>query len=96
VKVVGFFHKHRNTVTAYCRIKMRSHLNADTLYARIREDFDRVNDHRASNAKISLPDTLSSWKMPIFSMSTVQDIFNPTSSRRLSENRRFFSSRGIL
>ena len=55
-----FFHKHHNTVKTYRRIKMRSHLNADTLYARIREDFDRVRDHRASNAKISLSDTLMS------------------------------------
>jgi len=55
-----FFHKHRNTVKTYRRIKMRSHLNADTLYTHIREDFDRVKDHRANNAKISLSDTLMS------------------------------------
>lgn len=53
-----FFRKHRNK--AYRRIKMRSHLNADTLYTRIREDFDRVKDHRADNARIPLSDTLMS------------------------------------
>jgi hypothetical protein len=55
-----FLKKHHNTVKTYRRIKMRSHLNADTLYARIREDFDRVKDHRASNAKVSLSSTLMS------------------------------------
>jgi hypothetical protein len=64
-----FFNKHRNTVKPYRRIKMRSHLNADTLYARIREDFDRVKDHRASNAKISLSDALMSG----FAMFSLKD-----------------------
>ena len=50
----------RNSSKTFRRIKMRAHLNADTLYARIREDFTKVKDHRASNTKIPLPDILMS------------------------------------
>ena len=59
----------RNSFKTFRRIKMRTHLNADTLYARIREDFAKVKDHRASNAKISLPDILMSG----FALFSVKD-----------------------
>jgi len=51
------------------KIKMRCHLNADILYARIREEFDKITDHRASNARISLSDAL----MSAFAMFCLKD-----------------------
>ena len=39
-------------------IKMRAHLNADALFATIRNDFGTVSDHRAANASIPLADAL--------------------------------------
>ncbi len=55
-----FIRNYRNSGKTFRRIKMRCHLNADTLYSRIREDFNRVVDHRAANSSISLPDVLMS------------------------------------
>ncbi|WP_319548586.1 transposase [Desulfogranum marinum] len=52
--------RQRSSNTTFRRIKMRNHLNADTLYSRIREDFDKVLDHRAANTQISLCDALMS------------------------------------
>jgi hypothetical protein len=40
--------------------KVRKHLNADALIALVRKDFQKIPDHRAPNAKISLDDTLMS------------------------------------
>lgn len=40
--------------------KVRKHLNADSLLALIREDFQKVPDRRAKNAKISMDDALMS------------------------------------
>lgn len=51
---------HHNAGKTFRKIKMRCHLNADTLYARIRGDFAKVQDHRANNSSISLPDALMS------------------------------------
>lgn len=51
---------HRNSGKTFRKIKMRYHLNADTLYASIQGDFANVRDHRASNSSISLPDALMS------------------------------------
>jgi len=48
---------------------MRCHLNADTLYTRIREDFDRAQDHRAGNSSITLSDVL----MSAFAMFCLKD-----------------------
>ena len=48
---------HRETRTLR-KIKMRAHLNADTLFALIRKDLQRVPDHRAANASIPLADAL--------------------------------------
>jgi hypothetical protein len=39
---------------------VRKHLNADALIELMREDFQKIPDHRASNAKISLDDALMS------------------------------------
>lgn len=55
-----FVRKHRNTGKTFRRIKMRCHLNADTLYKTVRKDFCRVPDHRANNSSISLDDALMS------------------------------------
>lgn len=40
--------------------KVRKHLNADALITLVRKDFQKIPDHRAPNAKISLDDTLMS------------------------------------
>ncbi len=56
----SLINRQRNADRTYCRIKMRNHLNADAPYSRIREDFDKVFDHRAANVQISLSDTLMS------------------------------------
>lgn len=59
----------RNSSKTFRRIKMRSHLNADALYRQIRKDFNKVEDHRASNAQISLTDMLMSG----FALFSVKD-----------------------
>ena len=58
-----------NATRSFRRIRMRAHLNADTLFAQIRNDFDRVPDHRASNGKIPLTDALMSG----FAMFSLKD-----------------------
>lgn len=59
----------RNAAHTFRRIKMRAHLNADTLFAQIRKDFATVPDHRAGNAKIPLADGLMSG----FAMFSLKD-----------------------
>jgi len=61
--------RFRNSGKTFRRIKMRCHLNADTLYTRIREDFDRAQDHRAGNSSITLSDVL----MSAFAMFCLKD-----------------------
>jgi hypothetical protein len=39
---------------------VRKYLNADTLLALVRKDFQKIPDSRADNAKISLDDALMS------------------------------------
>ena len=39
---------------------VRKHLNADALIQLMRKDFQKIPDHRAGNAKISLDDALMS------------------------------------
>ncbi len=56
----SLINRQRNAGRTYCRIKMRNHLNADALYSRIREDFDKIPDHRAANVQISISDALMS------------------------------------
>jgi hypothetical protein len=42
------------------KITMRKHLNADAMFVAIRQDFEKVADHRASNSTIPLVDVLMS------------------------------------
>ena len=51
------------------KIKMRAHLNADCLFARIREEFALVPDHRAGNIQVPLVDALMSG----FAMFSLKD-----------------------
>ena len=46
--------RNRRETQTYRKIKMRAHLKADTLFAIIRKDMQRVPDHRAANASIPL------------------------------------------
>jgi hypothetical protein len=46
--------------TSFTNKKVRKHLNADSMFARIREDFERILDNRGANSKISLADALMS------------------------------------
>jgi hypothetical protein len=48
---------------------MRAHLNADTLFAIIRKDMQRVSDHRVANVSIPLDDAL----MSAFAMFSLKD-----------------------
>ena len=61
--------RHRQATRTFDKIKMRVHLNADALFATIREDFAQVPDHRASNVKIPLADALMSGFV-MFSLNT--------------------------
>ena len=61
--------RHRQATRTFDKIKMRVHLNADALFATIREDFAQVPDHRASNVKIPLADALMSG----FAMFSLKD-----------------------
>jgi hypothetical protein len=45
---------------AETKIKMRKQLNADSMFAAIRQDFNKITDHRANNSKIPLGDILMS------------------------------------
>lgn len=49
-----------NPPPAHSKRTVRKHLNADTLFALIRKDFQKVPDARAGNKKISLDDALMS------------------------------------
>ena len=61
--------RHRQSGQTMRTIKMRAHLNADALFATIREDFGKVLDHRAANASIPLADAL----MSAFAMFSLKD-----------------------
>ncbi len=43
-----------------CKRKVRKHLNADSLFSAIREDFQKIHDRRGANSTISLDDALMS------------------------------------
>jgi hypothetical protein len=47
-------------LAAETKITMRKHLNADAMFKAIRQDFEKVADHRANNSKIPLVDVLMS------------------------------------
>ena len=61
--------RHRQSGQTMRTIKMRAHLNADALFATIREDFGKVLDHHAANASIPLADAL----MSAFAMFSLKD-----------------------
>lgn len=65
----NFVHRNRKAAQTLDKIKMRSHLNADALFALIREDLQRAPDHRAANASIPLDDALMSG----FAMFSLKD-----------------------
>ncbi|MCL7487596.1 MAG: hypothetical protein M8357_05420, partial [Desulfobulbaceae bacterium] len=65
----SFINKHRNDNKTFRKLKMRSHLNADAMFAIIRKDFNGVPDHRAGNSKIPLADALMSG----FAMFSLKD-----------------------
>ncbi|WP_136799917.1 transposase [Desulfosediminicola ganghwensis] len=48
------------TLTKTFKRKVRKHLNADSLFAGIREDFQQIADSRSANSSISLDDALMS------------------------------------
>jgi len=56
-------------LVANSQIKMRKHLNADAMFKAIRQDLDKVPDHRAKNSKIPLADILMSG----FAMFSLKD-----------------------
>lgn len=58
-----------NATRSFRRIRMRAHLNADTLFSQIHNDFERIPDHRASNGRITLKDAL----MSAFAMFSLKD-----------------------
>jgi hypothetical protein len=64
-----FIHRNRKATQTLDRITMRSHLNADALFALIHEDLKQVPDHRAANASIPLDDALMSG----FAMFSLKD-----------------------
>ena len=65
----NFPRRNRKASQTLDKIKMRSHLNADALIALIREDLQKVPDHRAANASIPLDDALMSG----FAMFSLKD-----------------------
>ena len=56
-------------LVAYTKIKMRKHLNADAMFKAIRQDLDKIPDHRAKNSRIPLGDLLMSG----FAMFSLKD-----------------------
>jgi hypothetical protein len=64
-----FVNRNRRETQTLRKIKMRAHLNADTLFALIRKDLHKVPDHRAANASIPLDDAL----MSAFAMFSLKD-----------------------
>lgn len=62
-------HTFKRQILAKSKRTVRKHLNADSLLQLIREDFEKVSDHRADNTKISLDDAL----MSAFAMFQLKD-----------------------
>lgn len=56
----SFIRKHQLEINRKEKIKLRKHLNADTLFATVRSGFEKIQDHRNSNATIPLADALMS------------------------------------
>lgn len=65
-----FYHiKALANLAAETKITMRKHLNADAMFGAVRQDFAKVEDHRANNSKIPLVDVLMSG----FAMFSLKD-----------------------
>lgn len=56
----SIFRKRQNENVRNERIKMRKHLNADTLFNSMRTGFDKISDHRPGNPNIPITDALMS------------------------------------
>ncbi len=52
--------KHQMELNRNTKIKLRQHLNADSLFASVRCGFEQIQDHRNSNTTIPLADALMS------------------------------------
>lgn len=68
------------------KIKLRKHLNADTLFSSMRTGFDKISDHRPGDVRMSLTDTLMSG----FAMFSLKD-----QSLLAFDNRRKWSSHNL-
>ncbi len=60
---------HKHNIIRTERVKMRKHLNADSLFHSMRTGFDKIQDHRPGKVKISLTDALMSG----FAMFSLKD-----------------------
>lgn len=58
--IKSFLKPHRDTNKRLQKIKMRTHLNAGAMFATVRQDLERVPDHRANNITVPLVDSLMS------------------------------------
>jgi len=67
--IKSFLKPHRDASKRLQKIKMRTHLNADAMFATIRRDLERIPDHRANNITIPLVDSLMSG----FAMFSLKD-----------------------
>ncbi len=61
----SFIKQHQEPV----KIKVRKHLNADSLFACVRRELEKIPEHRTGDVKISLPDAL----MSAFAMFSLKD-----------------------
>jgi len=61
--------KHQMEIKRKENLKLRKHLNPDALNRTVRNGFEKIQDHRSSNAKISLTDALMSG----FAMFSLKD-----------------------
>ncbi len=52
--------KHQMELNRKTKIKLRQHLNADSLFASVRCGFEQIQNHRHSNTTIPLADALMS------------------------------------
>lgn len=59
-QIRSIFRNSQKTNVRNERIKMRKHLNADTLISSVRTGFDKITDHRPGDVNISLTDSLMS------------------------------------
>lgn len=60
---------HRKQTAFRQRIKLRRHLNADAMFAGLRQEFGKISDHRTGNVQVPLQDALMSG----FAMFSLKD-----------------------